>query len=878
MSRRWPPFRCGGIANRWSSTPRWPRTDAVTRRARARENRPRLEPLEPRIVLATCQPGPPVAAGDHSVQVVSDENTGNCEYRLFSGEGGDAFHFGTFVVTPVDAVNLRPRPDRFDPDAFGVSWFLAPFIAGEGSDSVGLDEIDVVPTPEGIEVTANGAISSAGGTAGTWQYEMTIRYDFDAQIITGTADQTLVLDGPIDTFGGDLNLFRLNSNFLHDVLRDDGTTGDTGDSTGVRWAFHANNGTFEQEFVPTPEQPATFPQDTGDVLTIDLLGNVNETAGDGPESKRTPDLLIESTSLDPTVEIAFGASWNPDANSFEQDNFGITPLVFQATTEATTIRLRHEFSSTPPETATLRVEDQAVDEGDTGTKRISVPVRLDIPDQPAAGPPGAFSVDFEILENPNGGAEENDDFIAAPQTGTLEFSGFDGELQFIELEVIGDSIDEADEALTVVIRDVSTKRTLTDERATVTILDDDEDDDTPPPATETIRGDYDGDGRTDLALYRFEPSTGDPEIGDGVFHLRLSNEGGAPTEETIRLTDVSAHVIPIAGDFDGDGIADAAVIDPNFDIGGDGTPDVSRWIILRSGDQRRIAVDFGAAGIIDRPAPADFDGDGITDLAMFRANSDITPGAAEWFIRPSSDTTAGFRVPFGAPLGRDLPAVADYDGDGLADIATFRPLPTPQDRANDVPFAGQWFILPSGPNQPRFDTTLGAFRILFGAGDDVDQPAPADHDGDGLADIATFRSVSDLTAGSAQWFVRPSDRPAEGFTVPFGPDGSIAAVGAYRGAERPDLAVFDPDLGRWQIRTGTEPPVAAIDFGPTGDDVVPVLAPLFFRLRATGNLPHGRASIASAISPRADIGDDEPEHEDRRTAQIDEALAILGGF
>jgi len=365
-----------------------------------------------------------------------------------------------------------------------------------------------------------------------------------------------------------------------------------------------------------------------------------------------------------------------------------------------------------------------------------------------------------------------------------------------------------------------------------------------------VEGDFDNDGRTDLVLYRFDSAT-----EEGVFEIRHADG----STRTIRLGGLNSNDIPISGDFDGDGAADAAVLQPTADINGDGAADASRWVIRRSSDGRVIRIDFGAPGTLDRPAPADFDGDGRTDIATFRANSDLVPGAAQWFILPSGpnpgfDSTNGaFSVLFGAAGGTDLPAPADFDGDGRADIATFRPV------SDLVPGAAQWFILPSGPNDLRFSQTAGGFPVTFGAAGNADQPVLADFNGDGRAEIATFRSVSDLAPGRAQWFVLSSEGRAPnfggGFPATFGQAGDIAAVGDHNGDGRPDYAVFDPETGDWTIApadaTGRPGAVDRISFDPTGGSGVPVLSPLFFRLANTGNARPNAARLASASATDA---------------------------
>ena len=241
-----------------------------------------------------------------------------------------------------------------------------------------------------------------------------------------------------------------------------------------------------------------------------------------------------------------------------------------------------------------------------------------------------------------------------------------------------------------------------------------------------------------------------------------------------------------------------------------------------------MEIPFGLPGDRDLPAPGDYDGDGITDIATFRPISDTTPGAAEWFILPSS-TNRAFSIPFGAAGGLDLPAQADYDGDGITDIATFRPI------SDLVPGAAQWFILPSESNM--------GYSVLFGAASGADQPVPADYDGDGRADIASFRSVSDLVPGAAQWFILPSESNM-GYSVTLGDAGEIAAVGDYEGDDQPDLAVYAPTTSRWLAQLSSADRDGSIVFATPGS--VPVLAPLQFRLDARGD-DGEPALVASAL-------------------------------
>lgn len=133
----------------------------------------------------------------------------------------------------------------------------------------------------------------------------------------------------------------------------------------------------------------------------------------------------------------------------------------------------------------------------------------------------------------------------------------------------------------------------------------------------------------------------------------------------------------------------------------------------------------------------DYDGDGFADLAVFR------PSANTFFVLNSGSNTANF-ISFGQ--AGDIPINGDFDGDQRADVAIFRPS------------VGQWWFLRSS-NGSNFATSFGV---------NGDKPVPGDYDKDGKTDIAVWRP------STGTYFIgRSSDNFATFFTANWGLTGDL---------------------------------------------------------------------------------------------------------
>ena len=198
-----------------------------------------------------------------------------------------------------------------------------------------------------------------------------------------------------------------------------------------------------------------------------------------------------------------------------------------------------------------------------------------------------------------------------------------------------------------------------------------------------VPGDYDGDGTTDIGIFR---------SSSGLWVLRNIS----------RIYFGQADDLPFQGDFDGSGTWTVGVFRPFSGL----------WAI-------RGVTRLYFGGATDTIAINDYNGDGVIDIGIFR------PGSGLWALSNVS------RTYFGGVA--DLPTPGDYEGDGTSGIAIFR-------EAN-----GLWAI-------------RSLTRIYYGTMGDW--PCVADFDGDITDDIGIFRDGLWAVRGITRvYFGLPTDLP-----------------------------------------------------------------------------------------------------------------------
>ena len=285
----------------------------------------------------------------------------------------------------------------------------------------------------------------------------------------------------------------------------------------------------------------------------------------------------------------------------------------------------------------------------------------------------------------------------------------------------------------------------------------------------TLAYDRDGDGRTDIVVFR--------QSATSVYTLN-SLENNVTTDQL--GTGTGDIFINNMGDFDGDGRADPTVlkISANNEM---------TWVIMQS-RSNTLRVERWGSGATDAITPADYDGDGKLDIAVFRRATGI------WYIIESLTGNPRYEY-WGSP--NDFPIIGDYDGDGKADLCVLR-------NQSGVLF---WYIRNSSDGQMQV--------IQWGAGgDNVFFFFPIDFDGDGKQDIMVNRVLN----GQRVYFVRRSS-DGQMYALAWGAPNFNPQFGDYDGDGKTDVAARQTIPGgnngllRWHIFLSATQTHRAFDFG-----------------------------------------------------------------
>ena len=216
-------------------------------------------------------------------------------------------------------------------------------------------------------------------------------------------------------------------------------------------------------------------------------------------------------------------------------------------------------------------------------------------------------------------------------------------------------------------------------------------------------GDLDGDGVTDLAVGAYQDDNGGSDRG--AVHIMFMNTDGT-VDSTVEINSSTANgptllnydnfgiSVASIGDLDGDGVTDLAVGAYGDDNGGsdrgavhimfmntDGTVDSTVEIndSTTNGPTLSNSDNFG----VSVASIGDFDGDGVTDLAVGAYQDDNsgqdrgavhimfmnTDGTVDSTVEINDSTTNGPTLSNSDYFGVSVASIGDLDGDGVTDLA-----------------------------------------------------------------------------------------------------------------------------------------------------------------------------------------------------------------
>jgi uncharacterized delta-60 repeat protein len=300
---------------------------------------------------------------------------------------------------------------------------------------------------------------------------------------------------------------------------------------------------------------------------------------------------------------------------------------------------------------------------------------------------------------------------------------------------------------------------------------------TPTPALAQPPADFDGSGKSNIAVYltangefAYRPASGGPDV---IIPFGIAGQG---------------QTIPAPGDYTGAGQTEIAAYLPSLGI----------YAYRPANGGADVLVPFGIAGAGQSiPVPGDYFGTGVDDIAVY------LPSIGSFGIRNPAGGPDEI-IPFGtAGIGQSIPVPGDYFGTGETDIAVY------------LPASGTFAIRPPGGGSDIF-VPFG----IPGAGNTI--PVPGDYDGSGRTELAVYLPKFGL------FIYRPANGGPD-VLIPFGSggDGSIPDPGDYDGSGKTEIAIYNPKYATFAYRPANGGPDVIVPFGAAGPGAsLPLAAPI----------------------------------------------------
>lgn len=242
------------------------------------------------------------------------------------------------------------------------------------------------------------------------------------------------------------------------------------------------------------------------------------------------------------------------------------------------------------------------------------------------------------------------------------------------------------------------------------------------------------------------PAAGADTVGifipaSGAYFLRNSNSSGG-ADLVFTYGPSASTLVPIAGDWDGDGIESIGLYDPSTGA-----------FFLRNSNSpggADLVFTFGPGGLGWVPVIGDWNADGVDTIGLY------APSTGTFFLK-NTNSSGGADLVFGYGPANATPVAGDWNADGRDTVGVY------------TPGTGSWFL--------RNSNSPGAADIVFNYGPAGATPITGDWNNDGTDTVGVY------TPAGGAWFLRNSNSPGGADLVfTYGPANVTPIVGDWNGS------------------------------------------------------------------------------------------------